>query len=89
MAQAAEQMVEVVDETGAPFAGAIVVVERGTAPYPEIARKTGAQGTLKYALPDGEFELVAHAGDGRTGRGKLTVKDGSSRRLTLRLGSRA
>lgn len=85
MAQASEQMVEVVDVKGAPVNGAIVVVESGTAPYPEIARKTGPTGTLKFSLPDGQFELSARAADGRSAHGSITVKDGASPRLVLRV----
>lgn len=85
MAQAPQQTVEVQDESGAALEGAIVVVERGSAPYPEIARRTGKSGRLAFSLPDGEFELVARTADGRAGRGRLIVRQGASPPLVIRV----
>jgi hypothetical protein len=86
MAQSPRQSVEVQDEAGKALEGAVVVIERGSAAYPEIARRTGKSGRLDYALPDGEFELAARTADGRIGRGRLTVKGGKSTALAIRVG---
>jgi hypothetical protein len=58
----------VVDAERTPVRGALVTVEWGTAPTPEIAIETGEQGRFIIALPlEGRYRLRATAPDGATG----------------------
>lgn len=58
---------------GRPVAGAAVMVERGTAPTPEVARRTDDRGRFRLALPPGGFTISAHVPDGRSGSVDLAV----------------
>ena len=58
----------VVDAERTPVPGALVAVEWGTAPTPEIAIETEEEGRFTIALPDeGHYRLRATARDGATG----------------------
>ena len=58
----------VVDAERTPVSGALVAVEWGTAPTPEIAIETEQGGRFAIALPvEGRFRLRATAPDGETG----------------------
>lgn len=57
---------------GTPVAGALVAVTGGSAPTPEIAIRTNAEGRFSVALPEGSFTLEAYHPD--AGRGRTTVK---------------
>ncbi|MBL8683552.1 MAG: trypsin-like peptidase domain-containing protein [Myxococcales bacterium] len=59
-------------EDGTPIARASVVVARGTAPTPEIAKITDEQGRFALGLPEGEFELVVRQ-RARTWRARLVT----------------
>jgi hypothetical protein len=62
----------VVRADGSPVAGALVAVTAGTAPTPEIAIRTDAEGCFSVALPDGRFTLEAHHPE--MGRASTTVE---------------
>lgn len=63
-----------------PVAGALVTVEHGTAPTPEIALKTNADGMCRLALPPGRFTVAAFF-DGRAGRIDVADEAGATIRL--------
>ena len=49
------------------------MVSRGTAPTPELALRSGANGVFHLALPPGRFTVEAYAGDGRHAASEVTV----------------
>jgi hypothetical protein len=58
----------VVDDQRTPVAGALVAVEWGTAPTPEIAIETERGGGFSIALPvEGRYRLRATAPGGESG----------------------
>jgi hypothetical protein len=57
----------VVDTAGRPVPDAFVSVVWGTAPVPEIALVTEADGSFLIGLPAGRFRLQANTADGRVG----------------------
>jgi protocatechuate 3,4-dioxygenase beta subunit len=66
----------VLDEDGRPVAGAFVAVAWGTAPTPEIGRRTDASGLFQVALAaGGQFVVRATTTDGRAGE---ALVDGSA-----------
>ncbi|HYU80323.1 MAG TPA: carboxypeptidase-like regulatory domain-containing protein [Vicinamibacterales bacterium] len=73
----------VVDSQGRPVAGALVSVTWGTAPTPEIGRRTDDAGSFHVGLPPGRFRLQAIAVDGRTG--ETEVEGGSEIEIVIRL----
>lgn len=73
----------VVDALGGPVAAAAVMVAGGTAPTPEIAIRTDAEGRFRLALPAGTFRVVAHAADGRRGEIEVTRSDASDPDLSI------
>jgi hypothetical protein len=62
--------------------GAYVSVVWGTAPTPEIARRTDATGAFQVGLPPGRFRLEAVAGN-RSGR--VEVDGGEGDDILIRL----
>jgi hypothetical protein len=73
---------KVVDEQGRAVGGAYVTVVWGTAPTPEIARRTDAQGAFQVGLPPGRFRLEAttpHA------RGLVEVEGGEGDDIVVTL----
>lgn len=64
---------QVVDANGAGVPGAIVAVEWGTAPTPEIGIRADAAGRFQIALPPGEFRIMARAADQRQGSCECAV----------------
>lgn len=74
----------VVRTDGTPVADALVAVASGTAPTPEIAIRTNAEGRFRIALPDGRFVLEAHGPDGSAGGVELTV-EGEERTISIPL----
>jgi hypothetical protein len=58
----------VVDAHREPIPAALVSVEWGTAPTPDIARLTNEAGEFQVALPPGHFRIVAVTEDGRSGQ---------------------
>ena len=55
------------DADGRPVAEALVVVESGSAPTPEIGIVADAEGRFRLALPDGSFRVGARGPDGAYG----------------------
>lgn len=64
---------QVLDRNGAPVTGAVVSVEEGTAPTPEIGIVSGADGRFGIALPEGAFRIAAGTDDGRRGTAEVEV----------------
>ena len=66
----------VIDAERAPVPGALVAVEWGTAPTPEIAIETEEEGRFTIALPDeGRYRLRATAPNGATGLREIDGAD--------------
>ncbi len=60
-------------------AGAIVAVQRGTAPTPEIAIRCDAKGGFHIALPPGRYDIEARAPGGEFGT--VSVETGSEAQI--------
>jgi Carboxypeptidase regulatory-like domain len=60
-------------------AGAIVAVQRGTAPTPEIAIRCDAKGGFHIALPQGRYDIEARAHNGEFGT--VSVATGSEAQI--------
>jgi len=73
----------VIDASGHPVAGAFVSVVWGTAPTPEIARRTDDAGAFHVALPDGRFRIRARVSDGRSG--EVEVEGGPGGEIEIRV----
>jgi hypothetical protein len=56
-------------------AGALVAVEWGTAPTPEVAIRADKDGIFRLALPSGRFRVEAKASDGATGSIELMIEN--------------
>lgn len=54
-------------DDGTPVPGALVAVASGTAPTPEIAIRSNANGQFGIALPSGAFRIEARSSDGTIG----------------------
>lgn len=68
MAERVGRRGRVIDAEGLAVAGALVSVVWGTAPTPEIARRTNAEGCFLVGLTPGErFRVRATTADGRAG----------------------
>ena len=80
-----------IDAGGHPVAGAFVSVTWGTAPTPDIARKTGEDGTFQVGLPPGKFRIRATASESRSGEVEVDGGEGDEIVITVRAskGSRA
>lgn len=57
----------VIDREQEPVTGALVAVEWGTAPTPEIAIETDEEGRFRIVLPEGRFRIGAHGPDDSAG----------------------
>jgi len=68
---------------GRPAGGALVWVESGSAPTPEIAIRADGAGRFRIALPSGRFRLRARAPDGAEGKATLEVDDDSEAELLV------
>jgi Carboxypeptidase regulatory-like domain len=78
MADATAVIMTVVDKAKRPVAGALVAIESGSRPFPEIALVTDAAGHVTFHLPDGQFQVKASADSGATGRASASVAGGKS-----------
>jgi hypothetical protein len=74
----------VIDADGRPVAGAFVSVTWGTAPTPDIARKTGDDGVFQVGLPPGKFRIRATASESRSGEVELDGGEGDEIVITVR-----
>lgn len=73
----------VIDADGRPVAGAFVSVTWGTAPTPDIARKTGDDGAFQVGLPAGKFRIRATASASRSGEVEVEGGEGDEIVITL------
>jgi hypothetical protein len=71
----------VIDADGRPVAGAFVSVTWGTAPTPDIARKTGDNGVFQVGLPPGQFRIKATASGSRSG--EVEVEGGEGEEIVI------
>lgn len=76
-----------VDAGGSPLPGALVSVVWGTAPTPEIARRTDAAGGFQVALPPGRFRIEAVTQRGK-GEVEIEVDGGAEEAIVIRIGGR-
>ena len=74
---------KVVDGDAHGVAGALVSVVWGTAPTPEIGRRTGHDGTFQVGLPPGTFRLNAVAESGFAGQ--VEVEGGEGGEIVIRI----
>jgi hypothetical protein len=74
----------VIDADGRPVAGAFVSVTWGTAPTPDIARKTGDDGVFQVGLPPGKFRIRATASESRSGEVEVDGGEGDEIVVTVR-----
>ena len=75
----------VTDTSGAPVASAAVAVVAGTAPYPEMAAFTAADGSYRWILGPGTYTLEAHREGFATASGEFTLEAGQEVQLDLTL----
>ncbi|MBV5275728.1 MAG: carboxypeptidase regulatory-like domain-containing protein [Lamprocystis purpurea] len=73
----------VLDAAGNGVTGARVSVVWGTAPTPEIGRRTGDDGAFQVGLPPGLFRLQAVTDSGSTG--EVEVEGGEGRDILIRI----
>jgi hypothetical protein len=73
----------VIDAGGHPVAGAFVSVTWGTAPTPDIARKTGDDGVFQVGLPPGKFRIRAKASESRSGEVEVEGGEGDEIVITV------
>lgn len=71
------------DGEGRLVPGALVAVEEGTLPFPDLALSTNAEGHFTIDLPVGRFRLAAHSQDG--GYGTVEYDSLTSDSLVIRL----
>ena len=71
----------VIDAGGRPVSGAFVSVTWGTAPTPDIARKTGDNGVFQVGLPPGQFRIKATASGSRSG--EVEVEGGEGEEIVI------
>ncbi len=57
----------IVDASGAPVQGALIVITASSVPMPEIALLSDEQGRFALRLPAGRFTLRAHGPEGAVG----------------------
>lgn len=62
-----KRRVIVVDGANRPVADALVTVEGGDTPMPDIAFATDSKGVVTVDLPNGGWRITAHGEDGRRG----------------------
>lgn len=74
---------QVIDAGGRPVVGAFVSVTWGTAPTPEIARKTTEDGVFQVGLPPGRFRIRATAPDSRSGDVEVDGGEGDEIVITV------
>jgi hypothetical protein len=74
----------VLDAADRPVAEAFVSVIEGTAPVPEIALVTEADGSFQIGLPPGRLRLRATTADGRSG--DVEVSGESDEEMRIRVG---
>jgi hypothetical protein len=73
----------VIDADGRPVVGAFVSVTWGTAPTPDIARKTTEDGVFQVGLPPGKFRIRATAPESRSGEVEVEGGEGDEIVITV------
>jgi hypothetical protein len=76
----------VVDAQGNPVPNALVAVVWGTAPTPEIGRRTDKDGLFQVGLPPGQFRMQAVGPDG--GAGQVEIEGGDGDEIVIQVGER-
>ena len=74
----------VIDASGEPVAGALVSVVWGTAPTPDIGRRTNSEGLFQIALPPGQYRITAVTTDAE---GEVEVEGGPGPEIVIRIPS--
>ena len=72
-----------IDADGHPVVGAFVSVTWGTAPTPDIARKTTEDGVFQVGLPPGKFRIRATASESRSGEVEVEGGEGDEIVITV------
>ena len=68
------------DATGKPVAGALVAVVWGTAPTPDIGRRTNQEGAFQVGLPPGRYRIRAFTADAS---GEVEVEGGEGDEIVI------
>lgn len=76
----------VIDANGQGVGGALVSVVWGTAPTPDIGRRTDDAGLFQVALPPGRFRVRAITRQGLDG--EVEVEGGTDEEIVIQLSSR-
>ena len=71
------------DEEGGVVSRALVAIEEGTSPFPDMALSTDSEGHFTVFLPIGRFRFTAHSQDGKHGTVEYDSKNSDS--LVIRL----
>jgi len=80
----------VVDAGGRLVAGARVSFRSGPGPLPDIAALTARDGSFAVTAPAaGTYELAAFGDEGAAGTATITLAQGETATVTLRLANRA
>jgi protocatechuate 3,4-dioxygenase beta subunit len=78
----------VVDATGAPVAGARVMLTSGAQPVSDLASLTDAQGRFRRSgLTPGSYEVAVHKTGHAPAQVSVAVGDGQEADVEVRLGS--
>lgn len=72
----------VVDADGRPVAGALVAVVWGTAPTPDIGRRTDDAGAFQVGLGPGRYRIRATA---RGASGEVEVEGGQGGEIVIKI----
>jgi hypothetical protein len=73
----------VVDSSGTPVPGALVVIAESSVVMPELALQCDDSGEFPLRLPDGRFTFRAHAPDGGTGQATIEVPGDRELRIAI------
>lgn len=73
----------VVESSGEPVPGALVVIVESSVVMPELAVQCDESGRFGLRLPDGRFTFRAHAPDGRPGEATIEVPGDRELRIEI------
>jgi len=76
----------VVDSSGAPVPGALVVIVESSVVMPELAVQCDDSGRFDLRLPDGRFKFRAHAPDGTFAEATLDLPGPGELRIEIATG---
>jgi hypothetical protein len=76
----------VVDTVGRPVAGALVAVVWGTAPTPDIGRRTNDEGAFQVGLEPGRYRIQAVT-PGAKGEVEIEVEGGQGEEIIIQIQS--